>query len=43
MVGELRSFDVTVSFLHSHGEVDAAEGGVDDSGGQHRNEDVKSV
>jgi hypothetical protein len=34
-IGELGSFDVSVTFLHSHGEVDASEGGVDDVRGKH--------
>jgi hypothetical protein len=40
---ELRGFDVAVAFFHSHGEIDAAEGGINNSRGKHGDKNVKSM
>jgi hypothetical protein len=42
-IGKLRGFDVSVTFLHSQGQVNATKGGVDNVGGKKLNEDMKSM
>jgi hypothetical protein len=42
-IGELRDFDVAIAFLHSQGEINATEGGIDDTRSKELNKDMKSV
>jgi hypothetical protein len=42
-IGELGGFNVAVVFFHSHGKIDATEGGVNDIRRKELNENMKSM